>query len=227
MPVMQKKILFKIQAILFDMDGVITNTMPDHFEAWRKALAEDGLEINAHDVYKREGGKGSCGLKEIYQDYGKPYDEKRATELLAKKEQIFSETAKLRFIDGACEFVHSMHQRGFKLALVTGTSRDELIKLLPHDMLSLFDVTVTGTEVQHGKPDPEPFRLALEKLHISSKDALVIENAPYGIQSAKACGLRCLALTTSLPEEYLKESDGVFASFADLTEQVNFEGIPS
>ncbi len=222
MPVMEKKIQLQTRAILFDMDGVITNTMPDHFEAWRRALASDGFQITREDVYKREGGKGACGLKEIYQDYGRPYDEKRAAELLAQKEIIFKQIVQLRFIDGAFEFLRAMHERGFKLGLVTGTSRDELLKLLPADILSLFDVTVTGSEVQYGKPHPQPFQLALEKLNLGAAEAVVIENAPYGIRSAKSCGLRCLALTTSLPEKYLKDADGIFQSFVDLGEQVDF-----
>lgn len=219
---MENKILFQIEAILFDMDGVITNTMPDHFEAWRRALAGDGLQINAYDVYRREGGKGSCGLKDIYQDYGRPYDEKRAAELLADKERIFSEIVELRFIEGACDFLRAMHHRGFRLGLVTGTSRDELLKLLPGETLSLFEAIVTGSEVLHGKPDPEPYRRALQKLNLDPVDAIVIENAPYGVESAKACGLKCLALKTSLPEDYLKGADGIYESFFDLTSRVDF-----
>jgi beta-phosphoglucomutase len=83
-------------------------------------------------------------------------------------------------------------------------------------------VVVTGNDVAHGKPDPEPYRLALNKLEITPGDAVVIENAPLGIESAKAAGIRCIAVATSLPESYLKKADVIFPSMKALKEKILF-----
>jgi beta-phosphoglucomutase len=83
-------------------------------------------------------------------------------------------------------------------------------------------VIVTGNDVKHGKPHPEPYLTSLKNLKMKPSDAVVIENAPFGIRSAKEAGLRCLALETSLPREYLREADAVYSSIKDLQAAVLF-----
>lgn len=119
-------------------------------------------------------------------------------------------------------FIKKYHARGFKLALVTGTSRHEAKKLLPKELWDCFDVTVCGSDVQNGKPHPEPYLKALTKLKVLPKEALVFENAPFGIRSAKAAGLSCIALETSLPASYLTGADAVFSSFKEIESKVKF-----
>jgi beta-phosphoglucomutase-like phosphatase (HAD superfamily) len=80
-----------------------------------------------------------------------------------------------------------------------------------------------GDEVRHGKPHPEPYLRALKKMRIGSEDAIVIENAPFGIRSAKKAGLACIALETSLCRAYLKSADFIFSSYRDLRRHLCFE----
>ena len=117
-------------------------------------------------------------------------------------------------------FIKKFYAQGFKLALVTGTSRHEAQKLLPKDLWDCFDVTVCGCDVQNGKPHPEPYLKAIAKLNVALMKALVFENAPFGIRSAKAAGLFCLALETSLPSSYLKDADAIFSSFKEIKSKV-------
>jgi beta-phosphoglucomutase-like phosphatase (HAD superfamily) len=77
--------------------------------------------------------------------------------------------------------------------------------------------------VVHGKPNPEPYQTALDQLGLNKQDAFVVENAPLGIRSAKAAGLRCIALETSLAREYLKDADYVFSSFSELNHHLIFK----
>lgn len=84
-------------------------------------------------------------------------------------------------------------------------------------------VIVTGNDVKHGKPHPEPYLRSLQRLKIKPKDAVVIENAPFGILSAKQAGMACLALETSLPRKYLTGADAVFGSIRDLQANVVFK----
>ncbi len=216
------KIQFKVKAVIFDMDGVITNTMPDHFRCWKKIFHRYGIHVTHLDIYSREGQKGMMSVKEIFAKYHKPLTHKKALEILRAKEQLFKKMVKTRFIVGARSFLRFLHQKNIKLALVTGTSRHELHQILPDHLYNLFSVTVTGTDVKNGKPHPEPFLKALKLLNIKSTEAVVIENAPFGIQSAKKAGLRCLALASSLPKQFLLEADAVFSSIKEMRGRVRF-----
>jgi len=209
-----------VSAVIFDMDGVITHTMPAHARAWKKVLAQEGLGVKDHDIYKREGQRGLTSVQEIFAEFGRPCPAATARRLLRQKERLFKRTVKERYIPGARSFIREIRQREIPMAIATGTSRHECRKILPARLRNLFDVIITGSDVINGKPDPEPYRLALTRLGVTPESALVIENAPLGIRAAKAAGCRCWALSTSLTGDYLKEADKIFNSFRDLQQHV-------
>ncbi|MCX5697988.1 MAG: HAD family phosphatase [Candidatus Omnitrophica bacterium] len=219
---MKRKTMHKFSTVIFDMDGVITNTMPYHFEAWQRIFSALGIKVNRCDIYKREGQDGLTSVKEILRQYNHKFSVTEAREILAAKERLFKKIVRIRFVKGSRSFVRALKRRGFRLALVTGTSRQEAEKILPFSLLRLFDATVTGDEVKYGKPHPEPFLKALKMLGVVSGEALVIENAPFGITAAKRAGLFCVALETSLPGSYLKDSDRAFKTFKDLERAICF-----
>jgi beta-phosphoglucomutase len=204
------------------MDGVITDTMPYHYQAWHQVFKSAGLFVTRLDVYRREGQKGITSILGMCADKKIPMTRDLAHALLQKKEQLFKEIFKKRFIRGSRSFVQDLNKKGFRLALVTGTSRHEVEKILPKRLRTCFEVVITGCDVRHGKPHPEPFRSALKHLKLKAKDGIVIENAPLGILSAKAAGLRCLALQTSLPKSYLNMADQVFSSYKELIKNTDF-----
>ncbi len=204
---MLKKVNKKFKAVIFDMDGVITNTMPYHFDAWVRVLASAGIKADCFDVYKREGQDGLTTVREIFKEQKKHINSKDARLILEKKEKLFKQIVKIKYVLGARPFIRSLKKHFFPLGLVTGTSRYEVEKILPKKLLKLFDVTVTGDEVRKSKPHPEPFLKAVAKLKLDTADVLVIENAPFGIESAKKAGMFCIALTTGLSGEYLKKAD--------------------
>src|SRR5437870_3917637 len=117
-----EKITFSIKAVIFDMDGVITNTMPDHFRAWKTVLGKEGVHVTHFDIYRREGQRGITSIEEIYEENKKSYTLAKARELLHQKESIFKKTVKRRFIPGARSFIKVLHKNHCRLALVTGTS---------------------------------------------------------------------------------------------------------
>jgi len=213
---------FQISTLIFDMDGVITDTMPYHLRAWKAVFASQGIRASREDIYKREGQKGIDSVRELFKEKDKSYTDVIGKRLLCDKEELFKKIFKRKFIAGSRLFIKKFHAQGFKLGLVTGTSRHEAQKLLPKGLWDCFDVTVCGCDVQNGKPHPEPYLKAIAKLKVSPQEALVFENAPFGIRSAKAAGLRCLALETSLPSSYLKNADAVFSSFKQIESKVKF-----
>ena len=213
----------RVHTILFDMDGVITNTMPEHYRAWRTVLLqEEGIQVPREEIYRREGQKGSVSVRELLTLYHRKYTRDKGARILHAKEMLFKKIVKQRFIPGARSFLAEMKRSGIRLALVTGTSRHEMQNILPARILSHFAIIVTGNDVKYGKPDPEPYLKALAQLDVKPAQALVVENAPFGIRSAKAAGITCFAIATSLPACYLKQADRIFISFKEMREKIVF-----
>ncbi len=213
----------KVKAVIFDMDGVITDTMPYHFRAWRRIYATEGFRVTKDEIYRREGQPGYRTIREIFGEHGVPFDEARARRILVEKEKFFKKIVHKRFIRGVKSFLRHLRHRGVAAALVTGTARHEVEEILSKNFLERFVVSVTGDEVKHGKPHPEPYLRALKKMRIGPEDAIVIENAPFGIRSAKKARLACIALETSLGRPYLKGADFIFSSYRDLRRHLDFE----
>ncbi|MBF0483500.1 MAG: HAD family phosphatase [Candidatus Omnitrophica bacterium] len=216
--------ILNLKAVIFDMDGVITNTMPDHYRAWVKILKENaGIHPTKLDIYLKEGSPGIDCLYDIFKKYHKPYNETIARKCLNDKEAYFKTLAKTKFIPGARSFLKKLHKQNFKLALVTGTSRPELHRILPDNIFNLFSVVITGNDVKKGKPHPEPYLKAIKKLRLKKSDSVVIENAPFGITAAKRAKLLCLALETSLPKKYINNADMIFPSIKQMLLKIKFE----
>jgi beta-phosphoglucomutase len=208
----------RLKGILFDMDGVLVDSMKYHDEAWRITLRGYGLEISKEEIYRREGQKGHHTARDLLIQAGHQADEEKIQKLIKEKEIHFKKTVKASLFPKALECVQKLYREGFSLAVVTGSFSAEVKNILPDEMLRCFGTSVTADRVQIGKPHPEPYLLALAELGISAQDALVIENAPFGIQAAKAAGAACIALATSLPEAHLQEADMVLPGLEDLAE---------
>lgn len=208
----------RIRAFIFDMDGVITQTMPLHCRVWKKIFSQEGIRLTKYQIYEREGQKGLESIREIFALNNIPFDSLRAEKMLARKEDLFkSFRRETRFIPNTRTLIRSLAGQRISLALVSGTSRKEINHLLSSGFLKNFRVIVSGTDVRNGKPHPEPYLKALAALGLNKNEAVVIENAPYGIASAKAAGLTCFAVQTSLPASYLSQADFIFKDIKSIS----------
>jgi len=219
----------RVAGVCFDLDGVLIRTMPLHATAWLDVASRWNLPVSRREIYRWEGEPGTVtarrllGRLPVYPararwrgtgKQGRLILANTATTLLREKEACFTTLARgIRVHAPWVALLKTLHQRRIALALVTGTSRAEVQRIVPRAILDRFDVIVTGDSVRHGKPHPEPYRTACRRLRIPPSRAVVIENAPYGIQSARRARIGCIvALTSSLPAAYLQGADVIVHS---------------
>ena len=212
-----QKIKQKPKAILFDMDGVVIDSMPYHYLAWYEALRPLGIRVSVFEVYLREGERWDKSLKDFLMQAGMHPSSRMLAKIFKLRQKIFRYYFKRRIFEGTEEFLRCLKKQGYLLGLVTGTPMQELNRILPSRIKGLFKTIVTGEMVKLGKPHPAPYLKAAELLDLEPRECLVVENAPLGIKSAKAAGMFCAAITTSLPKEYLKQADIVVDRLEEIT----------
>jgi beta-phosphoglucomutase len=215
------KLKIKPEAIIFDMDGVIIDSMPYHFLAWYEALRPYGVRVSCFDVYSKEGEKWNDTLRDLFIQSGIKPSLKLLREVFLKRQKIFKKLFKRFIFSGAEDLLLSLKARGYALGLVTGTPKNEVNSILPRKIASLFKVIVTGDQVKKGKPDPEPYLRAAALFGLSPSSCLVVENAPLGVESAKRAGMFCVAITTSLPKAYLKKADRIINNLQEIPSLIN------
>ena len=211
-----KKLKTRPKAIIFDMDGVIVDSMAYHFIAWYEALRPWGIRVSCFEVYAQEGERWETTLKELLRRNKIKPTAKVLNTIFALRQKIFKRYFKRFIFHGAYELLVDLKKRGFLLGLVTGTPLDGIKKIMPAKILKLFTGIVAGNQVKNGKPHPEPYLRAASLLKIAPESCLVIENAPFGITSAKQAGMACIAVSTSLPKEYLTAADLVVENLSQI-----------
>lgn len=207
-----------IQAILFDLDGVLLDSMPWHVKAWKKTFAERGFRVEEEFVYLHEGAIERSGLLEILTAQGLPKAADVMDHLFVRQAEIFSRdySAKVSLYSEAYSVLDKLTEAGLRLALVTSSSGPTVSRSVPSALLEKFEAVVTGDEVVRGKPDPEPYLTALSLLDLPAQAGRAVENAPAGIRSARSAGLVCYGLTTTLTAEQLSQADAIFPSLNQL-----------
>jgi beta-phosphoglucomutase len=212
--------IYIYRAALFDMDGVITDTMPLHYESWKRAFEPYSVNVYQMDVYLREGMTSETMGRAIARDKGKELPDEAMKKIVEDKTRIFEQLVdeRAKAYDGVPETLRMLHNNGLKLALVTGSRRSSVDAVLKKVKLEgAFDVIVGAEDVEKGKPGPEPYLAAMKKLDMPALVCVVVENAPLGVESAKAAKAGyVIAVTTTLDESYLQEADDIASSFSDL-----------
>jgi beta-phosphoglucomutase len=210
----------RYRAVLFDMDGVITDTMPIHLKAWQEAFRPCGIFVDKMDVYLREGMQSRAMAQEIAKEKGICLGNEDLDRIVAEKTRIFDSeaSANAKAYDGVPATLRMLRNNGMRTALVTGSKASSADKVLrAAGVRELFDVIVTGDDTKKGKPDPGPYLKGIEKTGVDRLDCVVVENAPLGIRSAKAAGVDyVIAVTTTLEPSCLREADDIMESFSDL-----------
>ena len=151
-------------------------------------------------------------MEEIATQFARKFNLPReaAPQIIHKKRNYYEQIKKIEFYPFLLDMLNWIDEKELKRALVTGGDRDRVIQSLDEfGMTDRFQVIITADDVRQTKPSPEPYLVAAQLLDVLPEKCVVIENAPWGIRSAKAAEMRCIAVTSTLPPIFLKEADVV------------------
>ncbi len=186
-----------IQAVIFNLDGVLVSTDECHYEAWKRLAREQGIPFTADDFRAIAGMKRMDSLCALLKKADRGYSPAELWALSARKNDLFNSLILHlepdSILPGAVETVMSLRDMGIKTAV--GSSSENAGGIIRQLLMkSLFDAVVDGEMIEKGKPDPEVFLLAARKLRVPTGECLVVENTAVGLKAAHDAGMRALPL---------------------------------
>ncbi len=219
----------RLKAVLFDMDGVLFDSMPNHAYSWSHAMTQFGLHITPEEAYMHEGRTGAGTIDILARRcWGREATEEEKQKIYKAKSDLFSQCPEAKKMPGAQELLEKVKAAACARIVVTGSGQLSLLDRLDHNFPDIFcrELMVTSFDVKYGKPNPEPYLMGLQKGHIEPWEGIVVENAPLGIQAASAARIFTIAVNTGpLPDHVLLDAgaDLLFPSMQALCD--NWEDI--
>lgn len=201
---------FTPKAVLFDMDGVLYDSMPNHAKAWHQCMESRELEMSENDAYLYEGMRGVETIRLIAErQWHRNVSDEEAAEIYRQKSAIYSAFPPAPMIDGIHDLQEAIRQQGWKIGVVTGSGQTSLLNRILQDFEGLVfpDILVSAKDVSRGKPCPDPYIKGMEKAGAQPWETMVVENAPLGVKAAVAA--RCLTVavnTGPLPDSVLADA---------------------
>ena len=206
-----------LRAAMFDMDGVLFDSMKNHAKCWHETMAHFGLDLPEWEAYMHEGRTGA-GTINIVSQRQRGYDatEEEIERIYQYKSELFNRCQKAQRMPGAYELLCKVKESGVVPMVVTGSGQRTLLERLNRNFPDVFkrELMVTAFDVKYGKPNPEPYLMGMEKYkktlscngegNLSASSFIVVENAPLGVAAGVAAGVFTIAVNTGpLPDEEL------------------------
>jgi HAD superfamily hydrolase (TIGR01509 family) len=208
----------KIQAVIFDMDGVLVNSEPLINAAAIAMFKEKGLAVQPEDFLPFVGAGEDRYIGGVAEKYQFPLDVPQAKK---RTYEIYLDLVptKLEAFPGVHALVNACRQAGLRVAVASGTDRIKALAGLQKIGLpeNVWDTVVSGEQVKHNKPAPDIFLSTAQKLDVAPSDCVVLEDSVNGIRAAKEAGMRCVAVAQTFPASRLQEADIVRDSVADVS----------
>lgn len=188
-----------LKAVLFDMDGVLFNSMPYHAEAWHNVMKSHGLTLSREEAYMHEGRTGAATINIVFQrELGREATPEEIESIYKEKSILFNSYTEAERMPGAWELLQKVKADGLTPMVVTGSGQLSLLDRLEHNFPGMFrkELMVTAFDVKYGKPHPEPYLMALKKGGLKADEAVVVENAPLGVEAGHHAGIFTIAVNT-------------------------------
>ncbi|WP_254568178.1 HAD family phosphatase [Oscillatoria sp. HE19RPO] len=205
-----------ISALLFDLDGTLCNTDPTHFQTWVELLRDYGMEIDEAFYQSRITGRMN---EAIIQDLLPQLSPSEGKQLADEKEARFRKLAlKLERLAGVSNILAWSEERELLRSLVTNAPPKNVEFMLQVlGLTEMFESVILAENLPAGKPDPLPYRMALEKLGISASEAVAFEDSPSGIRSAVGAGIYTIGIASTQSPQHLKDL-GASMAVSDFTD---------
>ncbi len=191
---------FEPRAVLFDMDGVLYDSMPGHARAWKGVCDSIGIAADENEFFSHEGRTGAATIDIlIRRAFGRPATDDECRNLYRLKTELFAAQPRpVPCMPGARAAVEASRAGGCTTVLVTGSGQGSLLDRLENDYSGAFPANrrVTGNDVKHGKPHPEPYLKGIEIAGVEKWQAIGVDNAPLGVESASRAGLFTIGVRT-------------------------------
>jgi beta-phosphoglucomutase len=204
-------------AVIFDMDGVLVDSYHAHYESWNQLYDQLGVNYT-QETFTADFGRTSRDI--LQRTLGDKLTDQRISELDGRKEALYRDILRAAFpaMDGAGELLHSLAADGFRLAIgSSGPPENVALALERLPGAECFSATVTGADVTRGKPDPQVFLLAAQRLGVPAQQCAVVEDAIHGITAAQRAGMAAIGLTGTLQRDELAAADAVVDSLRQLS----------
>lgn len=195
------------KAMVWDMDGVIADTAPYHFRAWRQVFQKREVNFTEADFKHNFGQRNDTIIKNtLGQDT--PHNEIEI--ITQEKETSFRNIVRhhIKPLPGAIALLEALARHGFKMALASSAPMANIrLVITSLGIKDYFSIVVSGRDVTEGKPSPQGFLLAARRLGIKPENCIVVEDAVAGVAAAKKAGMHCLAVTNTHPRKNLLAAD--------------------
>lgn len=203
--------------VIFDMDGVLVDSAAPHVESWRRLAQELGEAHIPAERFNAVFGRTSADIITAVFGAKSPEEIRRMDD---RKESLYRQIihGNVPIMPGAIDAVRRLHAAGMRIA-VGSSGPPENVDLICDEMnlRPFLCAVVTGRDVQRGKPDPQVFQLAAQRIGVAPSRCVVIEDAPAGIEAARRAGMACVALAGSYAGNRLAPADKVIESLTELT----------
>jgi len=210
------------KVVLFDMDGVLYDSMPNHGIAWQRAMKEFGIHFTVEDSYATEGARGVDTIRKYAKaQLGKELTEEEAQKMYDLKAHYFHEMPEAKIFDGVTDLMKKIKDCGLKIGIVTGSAQRPLIERVTHDFGDFVsrDQITTAFDVKRGKPNPDPYLMGLKKAgNYAPSEGIVVENAPLGVRAGVAAGCYTVAINSGPLADSVLINEGANILFPTIRE---------